>query len=281
VLLCVVVGTAPALNNLSLKLNGLGFYQVVKLLVTPCIVAMEWSLYGARMSTSRALSLGLVCCGVCVACVNDLAVSPAGCVAAALWVPVAAVYKVLWSRVAKEGEWNTLSLMQRVLPGSTCVMLLLVPLIDPPGLFAFEWSLSRLGLLMLSGVVAFFVNWSGFLIMGACSALTHTILGQLKACVIIIGGWLLFDQPYPAKSVAGAAVAICAMVWYTKANLDEQTEQRAGRLSSLRNLDSDEESAACNSKPKLSPPPSREPSRATVSESEHAPLVPGGRQSAT
>jgi len=126
VLLCVVVGTAPALNNLSLKLNGLGFYQVVKLLVTPCIVAMEWSLYGARMSTSRALSLGLVCCGVCVACVNDLAVSPAGCVAAALWVPVAAVYKVLWSRVAKEGEWNTLSLMQRVLPGSTCVMLLLV-----------------------------------------------------------------------------------------------------------------------------------------------------------
>ena len=35
--LSAVVGTAPALNNLSLSLNDLGFYQVVKLLVTPAI----------------------------------------------------------------------------------------------------------------------------------------------------------------------------------------------------------------------------------------------------
>ncbi|KOO33249.1 hypothetical protein Ctob_010264 [Chrysochromulina tobinii] len=34
-LLSAVVGTAPALNNLSLSLNNLGFYQIVKLLVYP------------------------------------------------------------------------------------------------------------------------------------------------------------------------------------------------------------------------------------------------------
>ena len=44
-LLSAVVGAAPALNNLSLSLNQLGFYQVVKLLVTPAIVALEAYLY--------------------------------------------------------------------------------------------------------------------------------------------------------------------------------------------------------------------------------------------
>ena len=49
-LLAAVVGTAPALNNLSLKLNGLGFYQIAKLLVTPMIVGLERVLYHATIS---------------------------------------------------------------------------------------------------------------------------------------------------------------------------------------------------------------------------------------
>ena len=58
--------------------------------------------------------------------------------------------------------------------------------------------------------------------IGACSALTHQVLGQLKSVAVILGGWLLFAQLYPPKAVGGAAVALCAMVWYTQANLAEQ-----------------------------------------------------------
>jgi hypothetical protein len=79
-----------------------------------------------------------------------------------------------------------------------------------------------LALVLLSGVAAFFVNWSGFLVMGACSALTHTVLGQLKSVVTIIGGVLLFSQPYPPKAIVGAGGAIVAMMLYTRFNLDEQ-----------------------------------------------------------
>lgn len=59
--LSVVVGTAPALNNLSLSLNDLGFYQVAKLLVTPAIVGLEAFLYGATLSVPRACALVAVC----------------------------------------------------------------------------------------------------------------------------------------------------------------------------------------------------------------------------
>mmetsp|Transcript_62262 Transcript_62262/g.103480 ORF Transcript_62262/g.103480 Transcript_62262/m.103480 type:complete len:352 (-) Transcript_62262:179-1234(-) len=249
-LLAIVVGMAPALNNLSLLLNSLGFYQVVKLLVTPCIVVLERMLYGARMSTSRAAALLVVCIGVGVACVNDMSINIAGSLAAAAWVPAAAVYKVLWSRIAKEEAWATLPLMQRVLPLSTCATLLMVPLIDPPGLFEFQWTFDRMLLVALSGVSAFFVNWSGFLVMGACSALTHTVLGQLKACVIILGGWLLFDQRYPPKSIFGASMAIIAMVAYVRANLQESRQELANGSSTT----SGDNVCGCRSRLKYSPP---------------------------
>ena len=164
VLLSVVVGAAPALNNLSLSLNGLGFYQVVKLLVTPAIVGLEAALYGSSLSMRRALALTLICVGVGIACVNDLSVSWAGCAASGAWVPVAATYKVLWSRVTKEEGWHTFALMRRVLPLSSVVLLLLTPLIDPPGLLEFRWTARRAALVAASGVAAFFVNWSGFLV---------------------------------------------------------------------------------------------------------------------
>lgn len=181
IVLASVVGLAPALNNLSLRLNNVGFYTVVKLLVTPVIVVMERVWYGAALSTPRAAALAGICVGVAFATVNDVSLNLAGCMVAVAWTPVAATYKVLWSRVAKEEDWNTLALMQRVMPLSTVLMALWVPILDPPGLLSFAWSAERAALITLSGVGAFCVNWSGFLVLGACSALSHSVLGQVKS----------------------------------------------------------------------------------------------------
>ena len=92
------------------------------------------------MSARRALALGCVCLGVGAAVVNDLSISAGGFLASLCWVPVAALYKVLWSRVAKEEAWHTLALMRRVLPLSTGILLALMPLIDPPGLGEYRWT---------------------------------------------------------------------------------------------------------------------------------------------
>ena len=119
--LSAVVGFAPGLNNVSLKYNGLGFYQVltlplplplpltnnvalkhnglgfcqvVKLLVTPLIAGAEWSCYGHTLSAARALALTAVCLGVGVAVVSDVTINAAGAAASAAWLPVAAAYKV-------------------------------------------------------------------------------------------------------------------------------------------------------------------------------------------
>ena len=225
-LLCALVGGAPALNNLSLQLNSLGFYQVNKLLVTPCIVAMEWACYRIGVPRARGAALLTICLGVGIASVNDLSVSMAGAAASCATLPMNAAYKVLWSRVQKQEGWTTLALMRRVLPLSTAGLLVLASLCDPPGLSSFAWTPRSAGLIVLSSLAAALVNWSGFLVIGACSALTHQVLGQLKACVVILGGWLFFEQVYPLKSVLGALLAAAAICAYTAINVREQDLKR-------------------------------------------------------
>ncbi|KAL3919031.1 MAG: hypothetical protein SGPRY_005782 [Prymnesium sp.] len=194
IVLAVVVGVAPAINNLSLKLNDVGFYTTCKLLVTPCIVVLEWFLYEYGLSRMRALGLAGVCLGVAIASIHDLSLNLNGALASLVWVPIAATYKVLWSRVAKGGAddggaWHTLALMRAILPWSAVVIACLVPVIDPPGLSEYEWSLETVGLLVVSS----------------------------------IAGTVLLLQYYTPKSVLGAALALVSMVFYTHFNLQESS----------------------------------------------------------
>ena len=73
--LAVVLGLATPLNNLSLRLNSIGVYQVIKLLVIPSIAMMEYVMYGKTISTKRTLCLVVLTIGSGVATVTDLKVS--------------------------------------------------------------------------------------------------------------------------------------------------------------------------------------------------------------
>ena len=89
---------------------------------------------------------------------------------------------------------STLALMSVVLPFAICVQAVMSPLVDPPGILEFQWSPDALLWIGLSGVFAFLVNFSGFLVMGNISALAHVLLGQLKTAIIMIGATFLFGS---------------------------------------------------------------------------------------
>ena len=157
-MLVLLVGSAPAVNNLSLRYNNLGFYQVNKLLVTPCIVTMEWVCFGITVSRPRLAALLAIAAGVGVASVNDVSITMAGCLASCATLPLNAAYKALWSREQKQNGWTTLALMRRVLPLATLALLAMSPLIDPPGVSEFEWTPRSTGLIFLSCLSAFLVT---------------------------------------------------------------------------------------------------------------------------
>jgi hypothetical protein len=149
-----------------LKLNSIGFYQIVKLLVTPCVVLLEYILDRKTLSRNRTMLLFTVCLFVLISSGASLTVSYYGTICALTWVPLAALYKVQWGRVRKNYNCSTLALMRAVLPYAICVQAAISPLVDPPGIFDFQWTSEAIFWIGLSGVFAFLVNFSGFLVMG-------------------------------------------------------------------------------------------------------------------
>jgi hypothetical protein len=164
--IAVVVGVVTPLNNTSLKLNSIGFYQIVKLLVTPCVVLLEYILDRKTLSRNRTMLLFTVCLFVLISSGASLTFSYYGTICALTWVPLAALYKVQWGRVRKNYNCSTLALMRAVLPYAICVQAAISPLVDPPGIFDFQWTSEAIFWIGLSGVFAFLVNFSGFLVMG-------------------------------------------------------------------------------------------------------------------
>ncbi len=220
--ICTVVGIVTPLNNTSLKLNSVGFYQIFKLLVTPGVVFLEYVLDEKVLSRSRALALTAVCLCVLVSSRADLQFSVYGTICASIWVPLAAAYKVQWGRVKKMYSCSTLQLMYAVLPYALTVQIIITPLVDPPGVSKFVWTKEAIFWIGLSGVAAFLVNFSGFLVMGNIGALAHVLLGQLKTAVIMIGSLFLFNSKYSALQVLGAIGAVLSIVVYTHVTVAEK-----------------------------------------------------------
>ena len=59
------------LNNLSLKLNTVGFYQISKICIMPTLIAIEIALFGKYPSNKVLAAVVLVCLGVALATMTD------------------------------------------------------------------------------------------------------------------------------------------------------------------------------------------------------------------
>jgi len=138
-----------------------------------------------------------------------------GTLCASIWVPLAATYKVQWGRVKKQLNCSTLALMHAVFPYAIFVQLLISPWVDPPGLLQFQWTYSAFFWVSISGVAAFLVNFSGFLVMGNIGGLAHVLLGQMKTSIICIGAYYIFSARYSMMQLFSAFGAILSIIGYT------------------------------------------------------------------
>lgn len=212
----VVLGIVTPLNNTSLKLNSIGFYQLFKLLQTPAVVVFDYFLEHKTLSWARSISLVIVCIFVLISSHADMSFSVYGTLCASLWVPMSALYKIQWGRVLKLHNSSTLQMMYELMPWAIGVQCLVAPIVDPSGLLSFEWSRSAVFWLFVSGVSAFLVNLSGFLVLSNISALAHVLLGQLKTAAVCLGAYIVFGAVYPPVQLVGAAGAIVGIIVYTQ-----------------------------------------------------------------
>ncbi|CAI0554985.1 unnamed protein product [Linum tenue] len=214
-----------------------GFYQMAKIAVTPSIVLAEFIWLKKRVSFSKVVALTVASTGVAVATVTDLQFSLFGACVALAWIVPSAVNKILWSTMQQRDNWTALALMWKTTPITLVFLTALIPFLDPPGVFSYDWTFSNTTLIITSALFGFLLQWSGALALGATSPVSHVVLGQFKTCIVLLGNYYIFGSNPGVISIFGALIAIGGMSGFTYLNLQNvksSSSQTAPQKSSSK-----------------------------------------------
>jgi len=80
--------------------------------------------------------------------------------------------------------------------------------------------------LFLSCILAFCVNLSIFLVVGATSPISYNVLGHAKLLVILTFGIVAFGDDTNSTRLCGMALAFCGIVAYTHLKIRDVEEQK-------------------------------------------------------
>ncbi|RNF09194.1 solute carrier family 35, member E3 [Trypanosoma rangeli] len=201
------------LTNMSLVYNSVGFYQLIKVLTTPMLVVMETLIYKKTFSTKIKLSLLLICVGVTIATVTDSELNFVGTVVAFSALFVTCQYQIWVGTKQKELDCDSFQLLLYQAPISSVFLLPIAYFTEIQGMI--EPCNEVIKLILLTGVIAFLVNISIFLVIRKTSPVTYNVLGHFKLCVILILGTILFGDSMDAKRIVGVVMTLAGVFWYT------------------------------------------------------------------
>ncbi|KAJ3114882.1 hypothetical protein HK098_007133 [Nowakowskiella sp. JEL0407] len=208
------------LTNLSLQYNSVGFYQMAKVLTTPCVVVIQTLFYKMEFSREIKMALTVTCIGVVISSVTDVSINLIGTLYALAGVVVTSVYQIWVGTKQKELEANSMQLLYYQAPISAIMLLFIIPFVDNvTALQKYEFTGPATFWILISASLAFFVNISIFLVIGKTSAVTYNMVGHFKLCLIIIGGFILFGYTVDFKNLSGIFITLCGIYWYTDINL--------------------------------------------------------------
>ena len=223
-------GVSVAFLNLSLGFNSVGFYQMTKLAIIPCTVCIQQAFYGKSFSTEIKASLATLLLGVAVATVTDAQVNFLGTVVSLLAVATTCVSQIWTNTMQKEHGVNSTQLLYAASPYMAAILAAVALPLDV-GLtsssgsrdVSADGSVSAiLFVASLTCVIAVLVNFSTFLVIGKCDAVTYQVLGHLKTVLVLAFGFFALGDPMTLKNVVGIGVALVGMVAYGAAEAAEK-----------------------------------------------------------
>ena len=207
-------------NNLSLQENGVGFYQLAKVLTTPVIAVLQYIGFGIDMDYRLKLAIIPLVFGVILASVSDVQFNALGCFWAVAGILSTSYYQIFVKTKQNSLKANSFQVLEYQAPQAAIIVFILSPFMD--GMISGKNQLKDVdfsnGLLMtfcLSCMLAFCVNLSIFLVVGKTSPISYNVLGHMKLLVILTGSVLIFHETITAKRLAGMVLAFVGIVYYT------------------------------------------------------------------
>jgi solute carrier family 35 protein E3 len=204
-----------AFSNLSLQYNTVGTYQLIKLQVTPVVMLISWLFFKAHYPLPIILSFVPVLMGTLISTYYDLQFNMFGLICAMTSVLFTAIYQILVENYQKTYNCDSLQLLFYQAPLSGLLLLVVVPFIEPISNLEKFMNVNMLSLVLLCGLIAFFVNFSIFWVIGNLSAVAYNMIGHSKTLLIIFIGSILFHEPLNQRQIFGLGFTMCGVFIYS------------------------------------------------------------------
>jgi len=214
------------LMNISLSTNSVGLYQIAKLAIIPCIIAIQVSYFKHNLPSFKiAASIVLVLAGVGYATVTDVSLNYEGLVAAIAAILVTSVHQIRLGTVQASYKIQSYRMMLEIalpLVYASGVSALLFEILD------FQTMTLNLQLvnhiknvmntrevvvIFISCLAAVIVQLSTLTMIKATSAVTYQIVGHTKTCLIIVIGYLLFPSTSSSRTSKASNSSGSIHVW--------------------------------------------------------------------
>ncbi|KXZ42465.1 hypothetical protein GPECTOR_144g728 [Gonium pectorale] len=182
-------------------------FQIAKLLMSPFVAAVEALWLGRRFPLSVLASIAVVLTGVGIVTISDVTVNTPGLVMAGLFVVTGGLQQILCGQLQAALRLQGHQLMSNTSFLQGLILMIVGPFVDKlaTSKWVLEWEANVPGfeMLGLSCLLALAVNASQYLVLGRFSATSFQVLGHAKTLLVLLGGWLLFDEPMNAKKASG------------------------------------------------------------------------------
>ncbi|XP_070193738.1 solute carrier family 35 member E3-like isoform X2 [Littorina saxatilis] len=216
-------------TNLSLESNTVGTYQLIKTMTTPCIIIIQTHFYNRSFSMRVKATLLPIIVGVFFNSYYDVKFNLVGIIYASIGVLVTSLYQVLVGEKQQELQVNSMQLLYYQAPLSALLLIFVIPFFEPLDAYhgvLYNWPFETLLMVFLSGVVAFMVNLSIFWIIGNTSPVTYNMVGHLKFCLTLLGGYFLFSDHLQPLQVFGIVTTLTGILTYTHFKMQEVRQKQ-------------------------------------------------------
>ncbi|XP_012257887.2 solute carrier family 35 member E3-like [Athalia rosae] len=215
------------LTNLSLEHNTIGTYQVAKMLTTPCVIVMQAIFYQKKFSILVKLTLIPIILGVIINFYYDIRFNILGTIYAILGVLVTSLYQVWVNSKQKEFQMDPMQLLYYQAPLSAAMLFLVVPFLEPVGnTLNHSWTFTDILLILLSSIIAFFVNLTSYWIIGYTSPLTYNMVGHSKFCLLLLGGSIIFHESLALNQAIGITLTLIGIVFYARVKMKDSDQRK-------------------------------------------------------
>ncbi|TKA78424.1 hypothetical protein B0A55_03059 [Friedmanniomyces simplex] len=180
---------AVVLTNASLAFSSIQFYQIARVLVTPCVALLEFMILRKKIPVGAALTLIPVCVGVGIVSYFDTSAdpkahishrtTPLGVFFAMVSLVASATYTVLIKKYHDITKCKSAQLLLNQSPASVLIMLYIIPFSDDVTVWR-SVSLATWAVILMSGILACLLHISQFLIVDGAGPVAIAVPYQIR-----------------------------------------------------------------------------------------------------